>query len=1092
MQECRLSARVAAAVLLWPALAAAANLRAQGELTHDNGGDWMRLPAGPDVNFLQREGGGANPVRAAGGAGARWMLTDGPTPEVVKSGDTGTVVSGDALTAAVSATDTPTVDQDWPLFITATSGVDCTGGSDSTSGVNHALTAAVAANRTLFIPSGCVLGLASPGAGSAAITIPSGARIRCEDSSAGFKALQQRCTGGTYPGAACDSLSECLGSGTCESDFGTAAPGACTASTCFAPGGGSTYTMLRNAGSGTDIQIENCSFWTGQADPYQRCSGGTNAGDPCRQECSTGSFAGFRCETDALCSALSSGSCLRIADCASAGGSCIGAPHSASGPGGINPLDLSTTSNAKLTNVKIRDHIKGDFSVKTKYSAQLTDVDVAGEVTDCTTPIPATPSISGCLGAQAGICCYGAAASLSGTNAQPTVTVTTGISVDSGSTLTRVNGRGSTTAISLNAKSRVASSAVLPNSAFGPGTASAGIAASGPGNLVEGTQLLYLASGATGIAFANASSAALGNTIGGSFATGISLGGSHDNASDNYIEGVSSTGTGILATGTYPVVKGNHIVSVPSNTLQYGIVANTLANNGTYIGNQIRDIHDIGLWLTSSLGTKVMGNTVSLSTARPTSSLAPIHMLLDSRLNQAIITGNYFVGGWRGITAGKAAGGFANTLITSNRFVGLAGASLAMGGPGILFQQNYINQKSGGGPTLVCDATCSNLGALCQQDSDCTSCSASVQRCIPEPVNGFVGSPTAVAGSSHNAWQSNIMFMAQHTATLQCQNGGGTATNVGALCDVELSTCTGGGGTCGGGPPATCSGGSENGNLCCAGTGANTCSARTPTPWLRVLDYATAAAHVDNTIANNLIFGGGTTSDVVGIDFCSSASLGHLNVKRWTISGNEFYAPSATNTWAIRFPTSGIFLDNVISNNNMVGWGADIENNLGTMGSVSFPPITFSLHGDMTTNSTSFVDITDGNAPLQVALKADRAYYFNCEFIFSSSSASVGVGFAVTGPSSPASFSYLTRLPTTSVDSGGGTDTSTEEQGNADDDTPSTSIGVGTPGNKYVAATRGNIVTGPDAGNLTARVKASSAANITVYRGSNCRVEQMP
>jgi hypothetical protein len=122
--------------------------------------------------------------------------------------------------------------------------VDCTGAADSTAGINTALTAAV--GKTLFIPSGCRLGLGSPtaGAGNGAVNIPAGSKIRCEDSSAGFFAVGLRCTDGTYVGAACTTASgsstECPGGTTCAYNFG---------SSTFAPTGGSTYTMLHDTGN---------------------------------------------------------------------------------------------------------------------------------------------------------------------------------------------------------------------------------------------------------------------------------------------------------------------------------------------------------------------------------------------------------------------------------------------------------------------------------------------------------------------------------------------------------------------------------------------------------------------------------------------------------------------------------------------------------------------------------------------------------------------------------------------------------------------------------------------------------------------------
>src|SRR5262249_39125281 len=153
------------------------------------------------------------------------------------------------------------------------------------------------------------------------------------DSTAGFFAVGRRCVGGTYPGAACTTSAECLGSGTCSFDFG---------STLFATTFGSIYTMLKDSAAGSGTSIENCTFWTTQADPYQRCAGGTNAGKPCRQECNAASaLPGLACDNNADCSG---GACANLADCTTAGGTCSGAPLTATGPGKINVLDFTRTT----------------------------------------------------------------------------------------------------------------------------------------------------------------------------------------------------------------------------------------------------------------------------------------------------------------------------------------------------------------------------------------------------------------------------------------------------------------------------------------------------------------------------------------------------------------------------------------------------------------------------------------------------------------------------------------------------------------------------------------------------------------------------
>src|SRR5262249_42691898 len=181
-----------------------------------------------------------------------------------------------------------------PARVDATAGVDCTGATASNTGLQNALNLLGGTGSTLYIPPGCKLGLTSPGAGNAAITIPNNIHILCADQSAGFFAQEQYCSGGNFGpsgawgifgGAQCNVNAD-GGAGTCVNSLGAGAGAACTGSTCFAPTAGSQYTMLKDASNiSSDIWIENCSFWTHQADPFQRCAGGTNAGKPCRQEC---------------------------------------------------------------------------------------------------------------------------------------------------------------------------------------------------------------------------------------------------------------------------------------------------------------------------------------------------------------------------------------------------------------------------------------------------------------------------------------------------------------------------------------------------------------------------------------------------------------------------------------------------------------------------------------------------------------------------------------------------------------------------------------------------------------------------------------
>ena len=151
-------------------------------------------------------------------------------------------------------------------------------------------------------------------------------------------------------------------------------------------------------------------------------------------------------------------------------------------------------------------------------------------------------------------------------------------------------------------------------------------------------------------------------------------------------------------------------------------------------------------------------------------------------------------------------------------------------------QGNYINTNGalfGPGTATSCDVSCTNPGIFCNQDSDCGTCT-SAQKCIPEPVGGFAGSPTAYNVTTHNAWMGNHLFDG-FAAVRQCTVAG----NIGQQCNVAAAngTCAGGAPTCTG-TPAVCGGTTtESGKLCCNQAGTATCGVRTPTPFIRHIEY---------------------------------------------------------------------------------------------------------------------------------------------------------------------------------------------------------------------------------------------------------------
>jgi hypothetical protein len=655
--------------------------------------------------------------------------------------------------------------------------------------------------------------------------------------------------------------------------------------------------------------------------------------------------------------------------------------------------------------------------------------------------------------------------------------------------------------------------AVIDNNTLNAASTAAVISATGARasvahNSVSGTYT-------TGILSSGNNSDVVGNAVIGvaTSAKGIDSSGAQTSVAYNYIEGNGTTATAINVGGQEQSITGNHIVSNAVMTLANGIVL-TNGDRTTIIGNTINQIHDVGIWPKGNgmSGTRIIGNTLYLGVGRSTATLQPIHVRLDdgstSGPTQNTIMGNFFTGGWRGIvTAGRSPGvigGLTNSNIQGNRFQSLGGAATALGGAGVFILDNYVN-PSGGLWSLTCDASCTNRGALCTQDTDCTSCAGTVQKCIPEAIGGYLQSPTATLESAHPVWSGNLLFVPSGAATLQCQDGSGTATHDGAVCEINLATCTSGGGTCAGGPPANCSGGTFGANgaatnkLCCAGTSGNFCTARTDTPYIRMVDYNQSSGGIsDALIVGNNFFPGGTVANLVGIDFQSSASLGNITVNRLTISGNNMDSTSTTSTSAIRLPTTfttGGIAGLSISGNNFAGWNKDVENFLGTMGDLSYTPKTMALPADAAITSSTFTNITTTSpaVPLQVALVANRSYTFNCELTFSSSATSTGVAFAMSlGGVTPTTFTYITRLPALTVEAPAGTDNMFEQEGNADDDTPTAITGVANASNKYTAAVRGNVIMGSTAANLTARMKVSGGGTITVVKGSNCVVTQVP
>src|SRR5215469_709958 len=879
------------------------------------------------------------------------------------------------------------------LPINSFSGVDCTGATASNAGAQTALNSLANTGSTIFLPPGCKLGLSSPGAGGVALTIPNNLHILCADQSAGFFAQEQFCTGGSFGpsgvlgifgGAKCNTNADCPGGGTCVSSFGAGAGAACTGSTCFAPSSGSTYTMLQDASTiSSDIVIENCSFWPNQADPFQRCAGGSNAGLPCRQECALGSvLSGARCDTNGDCL---TGTCdLSRTNCTTGGGSCTGAPLSPAGLGNINVLDLGRTTGVKLYNVSVYDHLltansTAGFGVRTGAQATIVNSNFAREITDCTSPFT-TPTDSLCFSTNNGLCCYGGAqnvfAAANKNNTQPTTQVFQDVATGTDSQLTRVYVRASSSAITVGDRSRIDESTVIPRVLNGPGSPSNGFTI-GNYSQVAKSQGLFLNTNATGVAMSGTAAGVIANKF--AFATGATGGACVTSSGNEFhivsqiCEGLGTGGTAINVTGgTAGTVIANTIIMGPTGT-QNGIVnaaasaiisdnyinpnfatgtaIKTTGASAHIVNNDISTVGGSGIGIdieaasvvsdnllnftassANQTGIKlnagfsyIGSNNVAMATAEQNPSNHQTIIAYPSAGSQNRIEGNYFSGGWRGIDEqGTGNGALTNTLIVSNRFVSLGGAAFSLGGAGVFIGGNYVNRSGQSRPTLVCDASCTggNLrGHQCEQDTDCTTCNGAVFTCIPEPNVGFANDAMASSGTASSNHNSwfGNVVFAGQPVVKQCS---GTATNPGALCETAANTC-GGGGTCtatgGFGVLATCVGGTEASKACCLGA-APVCSQRTPTPWIRFPDLGTTTAWNQFNFFGNTVFGGSGLDSNVMLDFISSANLGNITFTHGSIASNVFDGAADTNKIAIKLPTSGTINQNSIAANNFTNF----------------------------------------------------------------------------------------------------------------------------------------------------------------------------
>jgi hypothetical protein len=868
------------------------------------------------------------------------------------------------------------------------SGVDCSGNTASDAGLQTAVNALNPNGQTLEIPSNCVLRFPSPASNNTACTangvpnpcctgagtgtcfgpafkFPNNVHIYCQDQSAGFAPVRQKCIGGNYPNAACNTSAECTGGGVCSFDFG---------SSTFAPGASpNAYTLAGDAGPGTassHITIENCSFFMSQTDGYQRCVGGTKAGNPCRQECSIAATnAGARCESNADCP---SGVCLNTADCAGAGGTCTGAPVSPIGNAeaqtNVTALDLSNTFNALLYHVSVWDAFTGNRGIALGDSATTFDVRVGREQNDCTVPINyptgRSPSNSQCLAGSTGKCCYGAAYNTSAAgqkfNTQPTTNLTVGLSAGNDAQIIRTFSRGVTAFTSLS-RSRFDECFVVPyllasDGSFnnlGPGTVSTNGYDLSAGTLSQVTKSfdfdnagsgvaiklgadsgavadklflnsVYGANG-TGILMTGDDSHAMGNNVKGVNGSGFGIdinGANNSSAQTNFVSGNAATGGGIRATGivVQDSIEGNQVVSNPVNTMQTGIIVDGVSLFGgraqgfPVTGNTVSFMQRANIELRgfAANGIPITGNT----------SLLPLIGPNNTGGGSPVLSGTFCTQSYHPIhiydsqsnTQGKAIA--ANYMQGGCKGIFVDPARNGLVNAGINGNRYY---QVGGQPVTV-------WGAAGVEENEnyvnsvgqgwTTSCDPScdtTHRGFPCNQDSDCGTCTAAnscvpdalwtdIAAQHHSGAHNLWFQGTGSP-FQCTVAG----PIGQICESS-----GAGGTCAGGAtcstansngPSVCQSGGDVGKRCCQTGAGATWAARQQTPGVRFDDIGSGTIARTLMLDNNQMFNLG--SNTVAIDLFATAGASTSQLIDSQIKNNLIEPlASVTNFTGIRFPTA--------------------------------------------------------------------------------------------------------------------------------------------------------------------------------------------
>lgn len=228
-------------------------------------------------------------------------------------------------------------------------------------------------------------------------------------------------------------------------------------------------------------------------------------------------------------------------------------------------------------------------------------------------------------------------------------------------------------------------------------------------------------------------------------------------------------------------------------------------------------------------------------------------------------------------TAGRSSAGQFNITIMGNRMLSTGGSACAAWygqGAGFQFVNNYANWHTTN--CKRCGTTCSNAGAPCTVNGDCTSCTASAHQCLQEPIL-WLGGGELVGGLTGHAIVGQNIFA-----------GTGDGIRFGHVGRRCINTC---GADCG----KRCTSDAQ----CNGGTG--TCSTA-PT--------ASTTGATDGNVSDNTFFNQGKAIDLS--DLVDTDTI----LARWKFTGNE--SGNGAPAQGIVFPTAlGALVDAFVQGNDL-------------------------------------------------------------------------------------------------------------------------------------------------------------------------------